>query len=334
MKIVRLEGLDKLLSTTKKIVITTHVNPDGDAMGSILGLMHVLRQQAHLVTVATPNDYPEFLKWLPGEKEVINGEKDLPACQKAISEADLIFHLDYNAYSRSNQLEDALRASSAKRVMIDHHRQPEEWPDFIYLDISIGSTCQMIYEWLDMNNWLHLLNLEAATCLYTGVVTDSGSFRFGSTTARTHQVAAHFLELGVKPDEIYNQIFDSNSIDRLQLLGVMLKQMVVMPHKKAVILYINKRQLFKNNYQKGDSEGFVNYGLSMNGMQLSIFLREDKDMIKVSLRSKGDLDVNEMARMHFNGGGHKNAAGGSLKLNMSDALDYTRSLLENPDLLV
>jgi len=332
MKMIRLEGLQALLSSPKKIVVTTHVNPDGDAMGSSLGLALALRKLGHSTQVVTPNSYPDFLKWMPEENDVITGENDLQAAENFISQADIIFHLDYNAYARANQIEQALRASKAIRVMIDHHQQPEEWPDYIYSDISIGSTCQMIYEWLEMNNWLNLIDADVATCLYTGIVTDSGSFRFASTTPRTHMVAAQLLACGAQPAEVYSHIFDSNSIDRMQLLGVMLKQMIVLPHKKAVVLYLNQGQLFKNNYQKGDSEGFVNYGLSISGMQLSIFLREDKDMIKLSLRSKSEIDVNQLSRAHFNGGGHKNAAGGSLKLTMKEALDYTRNIIENPDL--
>ena len=329
MKEVRLEGLKALLSTPKKIVVTNHVNPDGDAMGSALGLALTLKKLGHTVFTIVSNDYPEFLKWMPGTAEVIVAEKQKELAETHIASTDIIFHLDYNAYNRADVLEEPLRASKAIKVMIDHHRQPEQWPDYIYSDITMSSTCQMIYEFIEMNGWENLLNKEIADCLYTGIVTDTGSFRFAVTTGRTHQIAAHLLELGVTPNLIYDQVFDNSTLGRLRLLGSMLNHLEYYTVQKTTLLHLSKSQLMKSQYQRGDSEGFVNYGLSISGTVLSIFLREDKGMVKISLRSKGQFDVNNLARKHFNGGGHVNAAGGSLTMTMDEAMAYTRDIILN-----
>jgi phosphoesterase RecJ-like protein len=327
MKEVRLDGLKALLNTPKHIVVTNHVNPDGDAMGSALGLALSLKKLGHTVNVIVPNDYPDFLKWMPGTAEVLLADQNMPEAERLIAQCAIIFHLDYNAISRAEMLEKALTASTAKKVMIDHHRQPEEWPDFIYSDISMSSTSQMVFEFLEMNDWLSLLDVSIAECLYTGIITDTGSFRFAITTGRTHHVAAQLLNLGVSPNIIYDRVFDNNSMSRLRLMGSMLNHMEYYKDQNTALLYLKKAQLMKNNYQRGDSEGFVNYGLSIGGTVLSIFLREDKGIVKISLRSKGQFDVNDLARKHFNGGGHVNAAGGSLTMTMDDALAYTRDLI-------
>ena len=327
MKELRIAGLKELLQEPKRIAITNHVNPDGDAMGSALGLYAVLNKLGHDVSVIVPNDYPEFLKWMPGNNEVIVGQDQTDDANEKINSADIIFHLDYNAYSRAGELESVLRESAAIKVLIDHHRQPEQWPDFIFSDISMSSTSQMIYELLEMFEWLEYLDINSASCLYTGIITDTGSFRFSSTSAKTHKIAAHFMDLGVEPAKIYNQVFDNNSANRLKLLADLLQNMEYFPENGAALLYLTKENQQKNNYQKGDSEGFVNYGLSIGGVKFSVFFREENEMIKVSLRSKEDFDVNIIARTYFNGGGHLNAAGGRLNCSLKEALDLARNVI-------
>ena len=186
----------------------------------------------------------------------------------------------------------------------------------------------MIYEWLEMNDWLKHLNKDAAECLYTGLVTDTGSFRFASTSAKTLSIASHLMEMGVVPNQIYDRVFDTNAVSRLKLLGAMLDNMIYLEEFNATILYLDAEQQAKVGYEKGDSEGFVNYGLSVGGVKLSIFFREEGDMIKVSLRSKGNFDVNQIARMHFNGGGHLNAAGGRLNCSMDEAISRAKQVFE------
>jgi phosphoesterase RecJ-like protein len=324
---MQLDGLKQRLKSPRRIVITNHTNPDGDAMGSALGLALCLKQINHEVQVIVPNNYPSFLNWLPGNEEVLIAEQNMPEAERIVSEADLIFLLDYNAYKRAGCMQQMLKKAEATKVLIDHHQEPESWPDFIYSDTTMSSTSQMIYEWLDLNGWTELVNADVANCLYTGLVTDTGSFRFAATTSRTHQIASFLLAKGVKPNGVYDRVFDSNKIGRLRLLGAMLNKMEYMADLGAVILHLAKPELMRNQYQKGDSEGFVNYGLSISGTVLSTFLREDKELIKVSLRSKGSYDVNKLARKHFNGGGHMNAAGGSLQMTIEDALAHTRKVI-------
>lgn len=327
MKIEHLNGLANLMATPQQIVVTNHVNPDGDAMGSALGLAGALKTMKHEIRVVVPNDYPEFLKWLPGAENVIDAEAQPEEAKLAIQSATVIFHLDYNAIHRAGGLEDLLKAATATRVLIDHHQQPEDWPDYIYSDTEMSSTSQMIFEWLEKFKWLHTINQDVAYCLYTGIVTDTGSFRFSSTTARTHHVAAQLLAKGVLPNVVFDNVFDSSSLGRLRLLGKMLDSLKYYEDQKAVLLHLGKNDLLRNNYQKGDSEGFVNYGLSIANTALSIFLREDKNVVKVSLRSKGSIDVNQLSRLYFNGGGHLQAAGGLLNMSLEEAIAHAEEII-------
>lgn len=328
MKNIRLEGVAEALAQSRKIVITNHTQPDGDAMGSALAMLEVLRKMGKEAVVIVPNPYPNFLNHLPSNDEVLvysNGKK---AADAHIAAADLIIHLDYNALSRSAEMASALMQATAKKLMIDHHRDPEDWPDFIYSDTEMSSTCQMVYEFCEQQGLLSYLNKAAAECLYTGIVTDTGSFRFPATTARTHQVAAALLDLGVAPHLSHERLFDSQPIARLKLLGTMLEQMEVSADGTMCLLYLSREQCDQLGYEKGITEGFVNYGLSVAGVQLTCFLREEPGICKISLRSKGDLDVNMISRAHFNGGGHKNAAGGRLDLAISSALAHTKKALQ------
>jgi len=292
------DGLQAYLSTPKNIVVTNHVNPDGDAMGSALAIMLLLRKIGHTANVIIPNDCPHFLKWLPGSEEVVVYDYKEKYSKELISKSDLVIILDYNALHRSSGLEPVLKSYAGKFLMIDHHQQPEDFADWIFSDTSKCSTGQMIYEFVEFLGKVDSLDKEIATNIYTGIVTDTGSFRFPSTKADTHRIVAHLLDLGVKPDEVYNQIFDSNAVSRLKLLGSMLEGMEVYADKSAVVLSLSNANQEDYNYRKGDSEGFVNYGLSIEGIRFSIFFREEKEKVKISLRSKGDLDVNVLARKH------------------------------------
>lgn len=328
MKEIRLNDFEKAFAEAQNIVITNHTNPDGDAMGSALALQRVLEKLGKTVSVIVPNPYPNFLWHLSGNDRVMIYSDGKKLANSHIEAADLIFHLDYNAYSRSADMEEALRAAKGKKVMIDHHQQPETWPDFIYSDTGMSSTCQMIYEFCELYGWTEHLDKEAAECLYTGIVTDTGSFKYSATTSRTHQVASHLLELGVKPQELHNTLFDTQPLARLRLLGAMLDQMQVSPKGDKVLLFLTERQCERLGYEKGITEGFVNYGLTIAGSQLTIFLREEDGAVKLSLRSKGEVDVNTIARASFNGGGHKNAAGGRLEMSITEAIDHAKSALE------
>lgn len=303
----------QLLAEPKKIAIIHHRNPDGDALGSALGLYHFLLQLGHQPTVISPNDYPDFLAWLPGAENVRIFERDIHNGIKLLDEAELVFTLDFNHLSRTGDtMEPALRRVQAPFIMIDHHQKPDDYATVTFSDTSYGSTCEMVYHFITQLGHKELLNRTIGTCLYTGIVTDSGSFRFHTTTGTTHRIVAEFIDLGVDNSAIHSLLFDNSSPSRLKTLAKALENMVIMPEHSASYTYLTQEELTAVNHVKGDTEGVVNYGLSIKGIVFTAFFTENKDegIIKISFRSKGDFDVNQYAREHFSGGGHINAAGG------------------------
>ena len=300
------------LTEPKKIVIIPHKNPDGDAMGSALGLYHWLIQKHHEVTVIAPNEYPLFLKWMPGDDRVLIYESNSTKANSLLLEADIIFTDDFNALSRIEEMQGGLKDTKAKFIMIDHHQAPEDYAAVTYSDVTMSSTCEMVYNFMSALGDASLLNKDVATCLYTGIMTDTGSFRFASTTPETHRVVASLIENGAENATIHNNIYDSNSFHKLQLLGVALKNLVYMEAYHTAYITLTRAELDAHQFKKGDTEGFVNYGLSINGAKLAaIFIESEQDnYVKISLRSKGSFDVNTFARRYYNGGGHINAAGG------------------------
>lgn len=317
------------LSQAKNIVIVPHKGPDGDAMGSTLGLMHFLRDKGHKVNVISPNDYPRFLKWLPGNDEVIIYEKDKVNAENFINEAELVFALDFNHLDRSGDMQEILTASEAVFIMIDHHREPSDFANYTYSDAEMSSTCEMVYHFIDKLRAVHKITPEIATCLYVGIMTDTGSFRFSATSAETHRVIADLIDKGAVNHEIHNNIFDTYNEDRLQLLGTALQNLRVKPQYKTAYITLTQEELDKHNFQKGDTEGFVNYGLAIEKVVFAIIFIENKQegIIKISFRSKGDFNVNEFARAHFEGGGHNNAAGGKSELSMEDTITKLNTIL-------
>jgi len=321
------QGLKQYLLEPRNIVITNHVNPDGDAMGSALAMQMLLIKQGHHASVIVPNEYPHFLKWLPSDKDVVVFMNEKEKSEELLNNSDLVIVLDYNALHRSGPMKNTLETYKGKFLMIDHHQQPSDFADWMISDTSKCSTAQMVYEFAEQFDLVPFMDTAVAENIYTGIVTDTGSFRFSSTTSTTHKITAHLLELGVKPDSVYNNIFDANSVSRFKLLGCMLENMKVFQSKHSVILYLSEEDQSKHNYRKGDSEGFVNYGLSIEGIKFAIFIREEKGFCKISLRSKGDLDVNQISRQNFNGGGHKNAAGGLVEKPLVEVLKIAESVI-------
>ena len=305
-------AIQNLLATPKKIAIIPHRSPDGDAMGSTLALYHFLLKLNHNPIVISPNEFPNFLAWLPGSETVLIYENDKENCTKILNEAELVFTLDFNALHRTGEMEQVLNKLSAPMIMIDHHQKPDIYATVTYSDTSIGSTCEMIYNLISYLDKKDLLDKTIATCIYTGITTDTGSFRFSSTTSRTHRIVADLIDLGINNSAIHNSLFDDNSANRLQLLGRALQNIKVFPEYKTSYITLSQKELDEFHYQKGDTEGIVNYGLSIKGIHFSaIFIEHrDENIIKISLRSQGNFDVNQFARQHFNGGGHINAAGG------------------------
>ncbi|HBY67810.1 MAG TPA: DHH family phosphoesterase, partial [Flavobacteriaceae bacterium] len=323
------EQVKKLLASPQKIVVVGHKNPDGDAIGSCLGLSFFLNRLGHKADVIMPNDFPDFLKWLPGCDDIIIHDKDTDKSIETINNASLIFTLDFNALNRTGNMGQFLEDCDAKFIMIDHHQEPEDYPLVTYSDPSMSSTSEMVYHFIDAMDELGALCLEVSTHLYTGIMTDTGSFRFPSTTAKTHRVIAHLIEMGANNSKIHENIYDVNSPDRMKLLGVALKNLNILPDYNTAYITLSQKELDKHNFKKGDTEGFVNYALSIKGVKFAVIFIENKQdkIIKMSLRSKGDFSVNTLAREHYNGGGHTNAAGGRSTLSLPKTISEFISIL-------
>lgn len=305
----------------KKVVITAHQKPDGDAMGSSLGLYHFLIQLGHQVTFISPTNWADFLDWMPGSKSVIDFEKFKEKSIGIINAADIIFCLDFNVLHRTKHMENYLAAANCTKILIDHHQQPQE-EAFTYGISNTGksSTCEMVYDFIVESGHSDKINLDVAACLYTGVMTDTGSFRFPSTTASVHRMIAHLKELGLQHTPIHDNIYDNFLENRLRFIGFALSnRMEVLYQYNAAVMYITRADLLKYNIKTGDTEGLVNYLLTIQGIKLGAIVIDRDEERKWSFRSKGNFDVNTFARLHFEGGGHANAAGG----RSGDSLENT-----------
>ena len=314
--------LKQLLSEPKNIVIVPHKNPDGDAIGSSLGLNLYLKAKGHNVQVVSPNDYPEFLKWLPESDEVLKFDMQNSQSKRALNKAEYIFLLDFNALHRTgDDMEKTLQTFEGDFIMIDHHQEPDPIAKYTFSDVAMSSTCQMIYQFMEMMDDLNFVNADVATCLYAGIMTDTGSFRYPATTSKTHHIIADLIDKGANNAVIHNQIYDTNSYNRMQLLGRALSNLKHLPKYKTAFIILSQSDLDEFNYEKGDTEGFVNYALSLNDVIFAAIFIEDENQnfIKISFRSKGSFSVNQFSRNHYNGGGHINAAGG----RSEDSLDKT-----------
>lgn len=332
MKSEQISAVKQLLNSPKKIVVVPHKNPDGDAIGSTLGLMHYLKQLNHDVTVIAPNDYPDFLRWIPGEDLILKFDAQTEVSTQLIAGTDIIFTLDFNAlYRTGDTMAQVLETASALKIMIDHHQQPDDYATYMYSDVTMSSTCEMVYNFIEMLDGTSKITADVATCLYVGIMTDTGSFRFRSTTSRTHHVIANLIDKGANNTEIHNQVYDTNSFNRLQLLGQALQNLKTVPEFNTAYITLSQEELDKNQFKKGDTEGVVNYALSLKGVVLAAIFIENKaeDIIKISLRSKGDFSVNLLSRAHFNGGGHTNAAGGRSTDTLEKTVEKFISILPN-----
>jgi phosphoesterase RecJ-like protein len=331
MKIQDIQAIQLLLSTPKKIAIIPHRGPDGDAMGSTLGLYHFLLKNKHHPVVVSPNEFPDFLAWMPGSETIKIFEKDKQNCTQILEEAELIFTLDFNALHRTGEMEHVLAKLTAPFVMIDHHQKPDDYAVVTYSDTSFGSTCEMLYNFISHLGKKEDIDKTIGTCIYTGILTDSGSFRFPKTTGTTHRIVAELIDLGVENTEIPSLLFDNSSFGRLQILGRALQNMKVITEHKTAYTTLTQLELNSFDYVKGDTEGIVNYGLSIKGILFTAIFIENKEekIIKISFRSQGDFDVNQFARDYFNGGGHRNAAGGKSEVSMEETIRKFEDLVTN-----
>jgi len=330
MNLPQVRSVQQLLSEPQKIVIVPHKNPDGDAIGSTLGLCHYLRSKGHEARVIVPNDFPKFLKWIPGTQDILIYEWEQATAEKLIQEATVVFTLDFNDLSRSGAVAKSLQNVKAPIVMIDHHQAPQDYASIMYSDVSMSSTAEMVYNFIESLGDSESITADIANCLYAGILTDTGSFKFASTTSRTHRVVADLIDKGANNSEIHNRIFDTNTPDRLRLLGCALNNMVILPEYKTAYITLTQDELDSNHFRKGDTEGFVNYGLTLENIRFAVIFIENRDegIIKISFRSEGDFSVNEFARDHFQGGGHTNAAGGKSELSMEETTKRFVALLD------
>lgn len=330
MKLSDIKEIKELLSTPKNIVIVPHRNPDGDAIGSSLAIYYYLKNKGHHATVVAPNDYPDFLKWLPGSKDTYKFDMQNRQSKAAINEASIIFLLDFNALHRvGSDMQNTLEDFEGDFIMIDHHQQPDDIAKYLFSDTSICSTCQMVYHFLEKLGDVEAIDADIATSLYTGIMTDTGSFRFPSTTSTTHRIIADLIDKGANNAKIHNNVYDTNSYGRLQLLGRSLSNMVVIEKLKTAYIYLSQQDLDEFNYVKGDTEGVVNYALALEGIIFAVIFIEDieQKIVKISFRSKGKFSVNQFARLHFDGGGHDNAAGGRSEISLEATIEKFLKIL-------
>jgi len=339
MNINDINVLKSYFKTPKKIVFVAHKNPDGDAVGSTTALAMLYEKLGHKVDIVLPNGIPDFIAWIPGTENVYRYDLQNIQSKRALDQADVVFLLDFNALHRvGDDMKNGLEAFKGDFIMIDHHQQPDDIAMVTYSDTSICSTCQMVYHYIDALDLLDVIDKDIATSIYTGIMTDTGSFRFSSTTSTTHRIIADLIDKGAENADIHNLVYANNSYSRLQLLGKSLTNLKMITDCKTAYITLTHQDLKEFNYQKGDTEGVVNYALSLKGIVLAAIFIEDKDqgIVKISFRSKGVFSVNKFARDHFNGGGHDNAAGGKSTISLDETVAKFESIIPNykQDLLV
>lgn len=324
-----LNSFIKLLNEPQRVVIVPHINPDADALGSALAMAAVLKKKNHQVQVISPTDYPQFLNWMQGNGEVMvyNQGKEA-AADKIIADAELIFCLDFCSLNRTDKMENSLREAKATKVLIDHHHGKEDFADFENWDTKSAATCELVYQLLVDIDERDLIDKGTAEALYAGVMTDTGSFRHPNTTRHVHQVVAELIELGADVAKVSKLVYDNNSLSRLRFMGFALSERLeVLEQYRTAYFAISAEDLKKFSSQTGDTEGLVNYALSIKGITMAAIIIERDDAVKLSFRSVGDFAVNELAAQHFKGGGHKNAAGGISNQGMQETVDKFLKLL-------
>lgn len=322
--------IKKELSSSKRIVVVAHYNPDGDAIGASLALMLFLQQKGHTVNVLTPNPYPDFLAWMPSSQMIISATEDFQLCKEKIQTADVIFCLDFNTFNRVGVLQPLLEESKSPKVLIDHHIDPDSLFDIVYsITEQTSSTSELMYDFIvNIMDGKEYMNKQIAECLYVGIITDTGSLSYSCNNVSTYRVLASLFDYGIDGEDIHRRVYDNYSESRVRLLGhSLLERLVVMKEFATSFIYLSKEDLDKFDYKQGDIEGIVNYGLSMNDIRFTALFSEREDRVRISFRSKGDFNVNDFARKHFSGGGHKNASGGNSYTTMEETITHFKMLL-------
>ncbi|MFV0544774.1 MAG: DHH family phosphoesterase [Bacteroides sp.] len=326
----KIDHFEKWIDRADKIVIVSHVSPDGDAIGASLGLYHFLNSLEKTVNVIVPNAFPDFLKWMPGSKDILLYDRYQEFADKLIAEADVICCLDFNAIKRVDEMATAVASSPARKAMVDHHLHPEEFCQIVMSYPHISSTSELIFRLICRLGAFSDITKECAECIYTGMMTDTGSFTYNSNNQEIYFIISELLSKGIDKDDIYRKVYNTYSESRLRLMGYVLSNMKVYKNHNAALISLRKDEQSQFDYIKGDSEGFVNIPLSIKDVRFSCFLREDteKRMIKISLRSVGKFPCNRLAADFFNGGGHLNASGGEFYGTMEEAMDTFEKALE------
>lgn len=315
--------ISDLIREKKPTVVMSHLNPDGDAIGSAIALSLFLDKLGVPSNVIIPNEVPDFLKWLPGYERVHSGTQEFEKCTKLIKEASTLFLLDFNEPGRAGNLMDIVQDSPAFKILIDHHEDPEDFVDILISEPWRGSAGEMVYKFMEELGEIKLLDRDIATCLYVAIMTDTGNFRYGSSYSEIFTIAGELVEAGIDKDEIFTSVYDSYSEDRMKLLGYsMSEKLVVIPGCNTAYISLTMEELDRFNHQVGDTEGFVNVPFSIKGIRVTALFIEKKNHVKISLRSKGDFSVDAIARQHFNGGGHVNAAGGESADSLEDTAQH------------
>ena len=334
MKDLTLKSVTKLFSEKRNIIFIPHSSPDADALGSCLALYHFFNQENE-VNIISPNEYTEILNFLPGSENILNYERDKEKCENIFNKGDVIFTLDFNSLGRARNLSSLISKSSATTIMIDHHENPDNYADITISNSKMSSTCEMVYDFICSID-KSIIDNKIATCIYTGIVADTGSFRFPSTTSKTLKVGSELINHGVNVTEILEKLHNNFQFDRLKLLGSTINNFKRISGLPVVYTSITDNDQKVNNFKKGDSEGFVNFGLSVADILCSVLFIEKKDegLIKISFRSKGDFKVNIFASKYFNGGGHEYASGGISKLSLQETeekfiIDIKKYIKEN-----
>lgn len=324
-----IEDLQSLLQNIKDVLLITHTNPDGDAIGSTMGLYHYLKKKGHSVTAMTPNDFPGFLSWIKESNEIVVFQNQQKKALDAIEKAELIICVDFNEFKRLKDLGPKLEAAKAAKALIDHHPEPDNGYAAKIHSTKSSSTAELIFRYISVVGDEELIDATVAECIYTGIMTDTGCFSHNSSNPETFRAVATLLSKGFSKDQVFHEVYDNFSQQRMKLMGYCLNEkMVVLPQYNAAYISITQEEMERYHFKTGDSEGFVNLPFSIKGVYITALFTEKKDHIRVSFRSKGGFAINEMAQKYFEGGGHLNAAGGESKLSMKETLDKFENLLE------
>jgi phosphoesterase RecJ-like protein len=303
--------LKKVLAAPMRISLLTHINPDGDAIGSMLGLYWFLLKKGCQVSMAVPNHFPQFLDWMEGSDQILVFSKQKDRVKEELKNSDMVFCLDFNEPGRLGEMQQVLQGTDVTMILVDHHPEPDCKADLVFLDQEVSSTAELVFQLIEGMGDVELIDTQIASCLYVGMMTDTGCFSFNSSQPRTFEIVEELLLRGIDKDRIFSLVYDNYSEDRMRLLGYSLeKKLVVLPEHRTAYISLTRDELNRFNHAKGDTEGFVNYPFSVSNIRISALFIERDDHIKISFRSKGDFPINSLAEKFFNGGGHKNAAGG------------------------